>query len=444
MAVPIVMPRLGWTAEEGVLKEWLLPDGSPVQVGDALFSVEGDKAVEEIEALDAGILRIPAESPLPGQSVPVGTLLGYIAAAGEVLPTPARTPPPTGASDVSASQGEGPGAMRAPVREHRPRSEPAISPRARALATRLGVDWTALTGSGRTGRIIEKDVRAAADQRGAINITPVARRLAAERNVDLDALGQAFPGQRISVPMVQDFAERDAPADSRRSLAPFSPTRQAIARHLTQSLAQAAPVTLHTEMDATEMVRLRAQLQADGRTLIPSYNALFMKAAAHALGEHPYMNARVENDGIQIWNDIHIGLAVDTAQGLLVPVVRHANAKGLLQIQEEINALSQKAVDGQLAAQDMQGSAFTLTNLGAWAVDGFTPILPAAHAGILGIGRIQLKPAVVNADTREIAARRMAVLSLTFDHRAVDGAPAAQFLQRVKNLAEQPYLWLTG
>ena len=444
MAVPIVMPRLGWTAEEGVLKEWLLPDGSPVQVGDALFSVEGDKAVEEIEALDAGILRIPAESPPPGQSVPVGTLLGYIAAEGESLPVPATPHRPAGVTDVSASPRAEPDATRAPVRERRTRRAPAISPRARALATSLGVDWTALTGSGRTGRIIEKDVRAAADQRAAINITPVARRLAAERKVDLEALGQAFAGQRISVQMVQDFAERDAPADRRPPIAPFSPVRQAIARRLTQSLAQAAPVTLHTEMDATEMVRLRAQLKADGRTLIPGYNALFLKAAAHALGECPYMNARVENDGVQIWDDIHIGLAVDTEKGLLVPVVRHANAKGLLQIQEEIDALIRKAAAGQLATHDMQGSAFTLTNLGAWAVDGFTPILPVAHTGILGIGRIQLKPVVVNADTQEIAARHMAVLSLTFDHRAVDGAPAAQFLQRLKNLAEQPYLWLTG
>lgn len=437
MAIEIVMPRLGWTAEAGTLKAWMQPDGGRVEVGDVLFTVEGDKAVEEIEALDAGILHIPADSPPPGRSVPVGTLLAYILAEGERIPVATTTvPPAAGTAPVQADQGRVP----VPDAPDRPGKRVPISPRARALATRLGVDWNSLKGSGRTGRIIERDIRAAAQ--ATASISPVAQRLADSHNIDTATLQQAFPGQRISADMVRRLAsEADTVTGDR--IIPFSPVRQAIARHLADSVARAAAVTLNTEIDATELVRLRTQLKADQRKPVPAFNVLFIKILAHALQDHPYMNAHVAEDALHIRKQVHIGLAMDTERGLLVPVIRDVAARSLDQIQAEASLLQEKAAAGTLAPRDMQDGTFTLTNLGHWDVDAFTPILHAPQTGILGLGRIRSRPMAIDDARQEIAVRQALVLSLTFDHRAVDGAPAARFLQRIRKLAEQPYLWLT-
>ncbi len=442
MAIPIVMPRLGWTAEEAVLKEWLVQAGDAVAVGDALFSVEGDKAVEEIEALDAGILHIPPESPSPGQSAPVGTLLAFILAPGETPPTPDtpavaftadRVPIPAPSLTPSGSAASPRG------------SRIAISPRARKLAQSLNLDWTQLEGSGRSGRIVEKDVRAAHAARHRVSISPVAQRLARERGIDDATLAQAFPGQRISVNMVRrlETMPKAPSAVPGSRILPFSPTRQTIADRLTANRMQSVPVTLTTEMDASELMNLRQQLQADSREQVPSYNDLFMKILAHALAEHPVMNAHVMANGIRQFDEINIALAVHTEHGLVTPVVRAVDTKRLEDIRGESQALVEQARAHALSATDLQDGTFTLTNLGAWHVDAFTPVLNPPQIGILGLGRIQAKPMVVDETRQEIAIRQALMLSLTFDHRAVDGAPAADFLQRIRQFAECPYLWLT-
>ena len=442
MAVAVVMPRLGWTATEGVLKEWLVASGASVQPGDVLFAVEGDKAVEEIESLDKGVLHIPPDAPQPGDSVPVGQLLAYILEDGEEPPAPAAA----GASPGSAAtEADRPSARSVPTVNGRgsiDRTRPAISPRARKVASELGVDWTVLQGSGRTGRIVERDVRAAADARpsGALSISPVARRLAGELGVGLDELARAFPNVRITVDMVRQVG---AAAEPRGDTIPYTPTRRTIAANLAQSLARAAPVTLTTELDATELVRLRDQLQADDRADVPTYNDLFLKILGHALLEHPVMNATVLEGGVRMNEQVDIGLAVHTERGLLVPVVRQVHKKNLGQIHADATDLIDRARTGNLKARDMQGSTFTLTNLGAMEVDHFTPILPVGHTAILGLGRIAVKPMVVDAARQHIGVGHAMALSLVFDHKAVDGAPAAQFLQRTKQFAERPYLWLT-
>ena len=442
MAVEVVMPRLGWTATEGVLKEWLVASGASVQPGDVLFAVEGDKAVEEIESLDKGILHIPPGAPQPGDTVPVGQLLAYILEAGEEPPAPAAD----GASSGSvAAEVDLPDARPVPTAAERrsvDQSRPAISPRARKAASELGVDWTVLQGSGRTGRIVERDVRAAADARpsGILSISPVARRLAGELGVGLDELARAFPNVRITVDMVRQVGAAAAP---RGDTIPYTPTRQTIAANLAQSLARAAPVTLTTELDATELVRLRNQLQADERADVPTYNDLFLKILGHALLEHPVMNATVLEGGVRMNEQVDIGLAVHTEQGLLVPVVRQVHKRNLGQIHVDTADLIDRARTGNLKAREMQGSTFTLTNLGAMEVDHFTPILPVGHTAILGLGRIAVKPMVVDEARQNIGVGHAMALSLVFDHKAVDGAPAAQFLQRIKQFAERPYLWLT-
>ena len=425
MAIEVVMPRLGWTATEGVLKEWLMPSGASVKPGDVLFAVEGDKAVEEIESLDGGILHVPPDAPQPGDTVPVGQLLAYILEDGEE--------PPTGPSDRASTVAD---------RSSTDHARPAISPRARKTALELGVDWTGLRGSGRTGRIVERDVRAAAAAltSGILSISPVARRLARELGVGMDELAKAFPNARITVDMVQQLGVAAKP---QKDTIPFAPIRRTIAANLTQSLARSAPVTLTTELNATELVRLRGHLRADDRSDVPTYNDLFLKISAHALLDHPVMNATVLEDGVRMNEQVDIGLAVHTDRGLLVPVVRHVHQKNLGQIHADTTDLIDRARTGNLKGPDMQGSTFTLTNLGAMDVDHFTPILPVGHTAILGLGRIVVKPMVMDEVRQDIGVGHAMALSLVFDHKAVDGAPAAEFLQRIKQFAERPYLWLT-
>jgi pyruvate dehydrogenase E2 component (dihydrolipoamide acetyltransferase) len=443
MAVEVVMPRLGWTATEGVLTAWLMPSGASVKPGDVLFAVEGDKAVEEIESLDGGILHIPQDAPQPGDTVPVGQLLAYILEDGE-------DPPAVPEGRASLRQGAAapdlsvPGAV-ATVADHgsTDQARPAIGPRARKAALELGVDWTVLQGSGRTGRIVERDVRAAAESPPSdiLSMSPVARRLARELGVGMDVLSQAFPNVRITADMVRQIGV--AAAEAQADTIPYTPTRQAIAANLTESLARAAPVTLTTELNATELVRLRDHLKADARADVPTYNDLFLKILAHALQDHPVMNATVLEGGVRMNEQVDIGLAVHTDRGLLVPVVRHVHQKNLGQLHADTTDLIDRARTGNLKAQDMQGSTFTLTNLGAMDVDHFTPILPAGHTAILGLGRITVKPMVMDEARQDIGVGHAMALSLVFDHKAVDGAPAAGFLQRIKQFAERPYLWLT-
>ena len=487
MAIEILLPRLGWTMEEGTFVEWLKNDGDLIVPGDVLYTVESDKSLNEVEAFDAGILRIPANSPAPGSKIPVGTVLAYIVQAGESVEGKAwsvergatiddrsfdspnsigslRTSSPTtddGASLTPDTSHPTPNTPLTPNTSHStphaPRSTPhAISPRARRIATELQVDWASLSGSGRTGRIVERDIRAAATsvrptESVKINASPLAQRLAADLNVDLQQLAQSLPGKRIEREDVeraaQAVAQKPAPATSGQPQ-PMSPTRRVIAERMAISAHTTAPVTLHTEVDATELVRIREQLKGDvakqnrDKSNIPSYNDLLAKITAHALREHPALNVRLDGAAIVSESSAHIGMAVDTERGLLVVVVRDVQDKPLRQIAAESQALVQRARDGKAMPDDLRGSTFTITNLGVYEIDGFTPIINLPECAILGVGRIAPKQVVVDVALEKVAIRQMLTLSLTFDHRLVDGGPAARFLQRIKQLIEQPYLWL--
>jgi pyruvate dehydrogenase E2 component (dihydrolipoamide acetyltransferase) len=218
--------------------------------------------------------------------------------------------------------------------------------------------------------------------------------------------------------------------------------RRVIAQRMSQSAQATAAVTLTTEVDATELVHLREQLKAHveqqtGQSL--SYNVLLAKLAAIALREFPYMLSRLVGDGIQIPDAINIGVAMDTERGLLVPVLRSVDSKGLIVLSQEAAALTEKARTGAVGSDDMAGGVFTITNLGVFGIDAFTPIINLPECAILGVGRIAQKPAVWQG---QVAIRSMVVLSLTFDHRLVDGAPAARFLQRLSQLVQNPYVVL--
>ncbi len=461
MAVEIVMPKFGWTMEEGVLAEWTKHDGDTVKAGEVLFTVESDKALNEVESFETGILRIPPDSPPIGATVRVGARLAYIVQPGEQAPfenQPASAAPAVLAAAGPEKAAQGAGAFDTSSPQSRS-ARHAVSPRARRLATQLNIDLAQLSGSGRTGRVVERDVRAASASRPAPNevrASPVARRAAAELGINLEQLAAARPGQRLERADVEAAARRTAaaeappaavPSDASEQSAPMSTVRRLTSERMLAGAHQTAPVTLTTEADATELVRLRTQLKNDSQAAlqpVPSYTDLMAKLVAHALQEHPALNARLAGETIIQSSAAHIGLAVDTERGLLVPVVRDVQSKGLRQIARETSALMERARAGRLGADDLRGSTFTVTNLGMFEIDAFTPIINLPECAILGMGRITPKQVVVDAAAERVAIRHMMFLSLTFDHRLVDGAPAARCLQRIKQLIEQPYLWLVG
>lgn len=455
MAIEIVMPRLGWTMEEGTLVEWIKKDGDSVQPGEIMFVIESDKALNEVESFESGIFRIPPNSDVLGKTLPVGTVLAYVAQQGEVLPfeqaqQPVATPSSPPAASIAVVT-----PSAAPVVSHSSNGNtlPNISPRARRVARELGIEWTALTGSGRNGRIVERDVRAASvstPQPAAAQISPVAKRAAEELGVDVNQLAAQMPGQRITREHVERAAQPAVAVpqpQASETRTPMPRVRQVIAERMSASAHTTAPVTLTTEVDATELVKVRQGLKAASKAdtrPVPSYNDLLAKLVAEVLRDHPQLNARIDGDEIVTSSTVNMGFAVDVERGLLVPVVRDVRSKSIRQIATEGAALVERARNNALRSDDLSGGTFTITNLGMYDIDAFTPIINLPQCAILGVGRIVPKQVVVDVEAERVAIRHMMFLSLTFDHRLVDGAPAARFLKQIKQFIEQPYLWLVN
>ena len=429
MATEVVLPRLGLTQDEGTIVRWLKAEGSRVTKGEPLFEVMTDKATLEVEAPATGVLLtiLVAE----GGTVPVATPIAVIGEPGEALPAaaPAQGAPAAGSRDgaavgsvwtAPAGQAAGVGAGgAAPAGD--PSGRVKISPRARALAEMHGLDVRALPGTGPGGRIVERDVQTAVLARAA-----------------------ASPAAPAAAPPLPSAPGSAAPPPS--AAAPSSPAaarmRAIIAARMLQSLHTTAQLTLTTEVDMEATARLREEVgpELERREGVRvTYTDLIVRAAAVALKEHPRINARWEGESVRRLSEIHIGVAVALDEGLVVPVVRQAERANLGQISAAIRDLSERARTNRLRPEEMQGSTFTVTNLGMYDVDAFTPVLNPPDAAILGVGRLHRRPVAVG-DRVEI--RSTMVLSLTFDHRVVDGAPAAQFLQRVKYILEHPYLLL--
>lgn len=448
MAIEIVMPKLGWTMEEGILDEWIKQDGEEVQPGDIIFVVESDKALQEIESFDGGILRIPPDAPAVGATVKIGEILAFLVQPGEVPPFERAVDgdgdeaPLSSADDIPAV------APPAKLVRGARAGGPAISPRAKRVALELGVDWTILTGSGSSGRIVERDARAAADLAPSltepdINISPVARRVAEAAGLALTELAARFPGARITRADVETAAAQRA-ASSSAERQPLSRIRQLTRDRMIESMQTTAPVTLTTEADATELHQMRRKLKADVSDIVPTYTDLLAKIAAAALREHPALNVTLDGDELLLHSAVHIGIAVDSERGLLVPVIRDVERLSLLELASVSADLIKRTREGTIAAEALQGGTFTITNLGMYEIDAFTPIINLPQCAILGVGRIVPRQVVVDVEAERLAIRHMMTLSLTFDHRVVDGAPAARFLQRVKQYVETPYLWLVN
>ena len=317
---------------------------------------------------------------------------------------------------------------------------------------------TQVTASGPGGRILEADVQRYIDLRAPVpteaettrlKASPLARRLAKEHGVDLSLIAGSGPDGRIvrddvlhAVSTAPEIPAVEAPAlQQAGEVIAMDGIRGIIAERMTLSLQTNASVTLHTEVDATAFVALREMLndKLQAKEVKLTYTDLLVKVVASALLEHPRLNATLTDEGIRLLSDINIGVAVALADGLVVPVVRNADKERLSEISEQVKNFAERARSNQLAPGELQGGTFTITNLGNFGIDAFTPIINPPESAILGVGRILKKP-VVHED--EIVVRSMLTLSLTFDHRVVDGAPAAQFLQTVSDCIQDPYLLL--
>ncbi|MDI6829229.1 MAG: dihydrolipoamide acetyltransferase family protein, partial [Armatimonadota bacterium] len=322
----------------------------------------------------------------------------------------------------------------------------AISPRARRIAEEQGIPIEALAGrgTGPNGRIVEKDVMAYIAEKGEpvkVKVTPLAAKIAAERGISLKEVVGTGPQGKITREDVIRTTDQLRPsyASSPAKVVPFAGIRKTVAENVAKSAQTVPHVTLTTEVDMTEAVRVREQILEEferkyGTRL--TFTDLIVKAAARAIIDHPMVNTTLQGNEILVHADVNVGVAVAIEGGLVVPVVRNADKKSLAEISTEIKRLAERARNGNLASEDITGGTFTITNLGSYGVDVFNPIITPGQSAILGVCRIAKKPVVVNDN---VVVRSMMNLCLSFDHRILDGAPAAQYLQRVKELLESPY-----
>lgn len=440
MAFEITIPRLGWSMEEGTFAGWQKKDGDVIRLNDILFELEGEKALQEIEAVDEGILRIPPNGPQPGVVLKVGAVVGYLLADGEQLPW--------NTADASlGSPAETPTMATAERRDF----ESAASPSIRRLARQLSVDLAGITGSGPGGRLTEDDVRSRATieqqapgiqttQRethhastssvGAPTATPRARRTAKKLGIDWTCIsGSGRQGRIRERDVLRAVSDTAACSHSGETRISVTGRRRVIADRLSESARQTVSVTITTRADATNLVSLREQFKAAGQSPVPAVHDIIAKLVADALGQFSLLAGRWDGDAIVLPdpNEIHLGLAVDTPEGLIVPVLRNVATRSLLSLAAESARIIQKARNGRLAGSEMQGAVFTISNLGGYGIDTFTPVINLPETAILGLGTIRKKPVVT--DDGQIVVRQMMSLSLTFDHRAIDGVPAAKFLQ---------------
>ena len=407
MATEITMPKLGLTMTTGKVGRWLVPEGSPVKQGEALLEIMTDKITNVIESPHDGVLlKIIARE---GAELPVGAVLGAMGGVGEEYQ--ASSPIATGETKTEPATTEIPSQAASGGTPKSGEEKIRISPLARKLAEERGLDWSGITGTGPSGRIVKEDVEAA---------------LAAAATKETTSPRPAP-------------AERESSASPEFSVTPYAGMRRVIGEHMAQSWAVSPKVDYHVSVDATAMLKLRqAGNQKENEKI--TITDIVMKIVARALKLRPNMNVALIGEQIRQYPEPCIGVAVALENGLVVPVVRNADSKPLTTISREIRQLAQKARAGQLSLEEMRGGTFTVTNVGAFhSVDWFTPLLNQPETGILGIGRIVDTPV---ARDGQIVIRPMLGVSLSFDHRIIDGMPAAEFLKVVLDLMEDPCLAL--
>lgn len=442
MATKVVLPLLGQTMEEGTITKWLKNESDAVQKGEPLLEVMTDKANMEVESPAAGVLRkiITPE----GSIVPVQDMIAIIGTKDEpiddLLKPSEAVKKPTQEESASPVIKEASGIEGKATVEKEGRI--FASPRAKKTAAEQGIDIGLLAGKGTgpAGRIVEKDVIAFASEFHApAKITSLAGKVAKDVGVDIASIVGTGAGGKVTR---DDVMHAAAPKPTGGRVIPFSGIRKIVAENVAKSVRTAPHVTLVSAVDMTSCSKMREQLLPEfekryGVRL--TYTGIIVKAAALAILDHRIVNSSLVQDSIVVHDQVNIGVAAAVENGLVVPVIRDADRKPLYQISEELQTLSEKARSGSLAIAEMQGGTFTITNLGSYGVDTFNPIINPPESAILGVCRTVERPVVENG---QIQVRSMMNLCLSFDHRVMDGAPAAAYLARVKEILEAPYLLL--
>jgi pyruvate dehydrogenase E2 component (dihydrolipoamide acetyltransferase) len=448
----IYLVKVGMTMTEGMVSEWFIADGAEVKKGEMLYALETEKVNLDVDAEADGTVKHLVEA---GVTLEPGDVVGYIFAQGEsipdVLPGATSQPEVVVSAEPVAVESAAPMAVEAVVSEGFVKASPA----AKRLAKELDVNYLALQGTGPGGRIVEADVQSAASGQTAsqqpavaaiqsqssanIKASPLAKRIAEQRAIDLSQVRGTGPGGRIVQSDVENLGASIAQASGpvAGDIVPVKGMRKTIAQRMHQSLQDSAQLTMDMAAVMDDAVKLREQLirEWDGAAR-PTFTDLVIKAAAKALQKHPLMNSQFGGTGIQLLNEIHVGIAVALPEGLVVPVVRHADQLSLKEIAIESARLATSARNGTLGLDDYAGGTFTISALGMFGVDSFTPIINPPQSGILGVNRI-LDGVAWEGET-PIRQKQMN-LSLTWDHRVLDGAPAAEFLQTVVEYLSEPY-----
>ena len=456
MAIEITMPKLGLTMETGKITEWKKKEGDQVKKGEILLVVETEKITYEVEAPGDGILHIVV--PVEGE-VPVAELIGYLAADKAEYDkvaagggAPAAAPAPAAAAPAAAAPV--PAAAAAPART--PGERVKSSPYARKLADEAGIDIALVAGTGPEGRVVAKDVEAFKESGPRIKMTPVAAKMAADLKLDASQITGTGPGGKITREDIEQFTARQkapaaAPAEKKTGeekmgegdkLVKLTSMRKVISRKMLESTNQAAQAYMTNSIDATliqefrEKILKNAEKKHGVRVTITDF---VMKITAMAIERHAVINTRWTADGILFLKNINIGMAMAIKDGLVVPVIHNANKKSIIQIAKDRTALIDKGRNGKLGPAEMTGGTFTVSAMGMFGTELFTAIINQPENAILGVGAIIDKPVVVN---KQIVIKPMMNLSLTYDHRTIDGADAGRFLQTLKELHDDPMLIL--
>ncbi len=446
----VTLPKLGQTVEAGSVERWLKDVGDPVAKGDVLCEITTDKATLEVESFHKGtLLKILAE---PGTELPVGAPIAVIGEAGSEIPDDLLAIGPAPAAPAARAEAATTPAMptaeapTAPPAEKAARHEGGrifASPRARMRAREKGVDLATVAGRGPNGRIIEADVLAA-EAAPAVRATPVARRAAEVHGADLAAVRGTGPGGKVTKADVLRHAVPPAPAalGAPGEIVPLTPMRRIVAERMLHSKQTIPCYYLEMDVDCTELVEVRARLneRAKKQDIKFSFNDFFIKACGGALAAYPQVNSRWADGGLERRTEANVGFAVAIEEGLMVPVVRKADAKSLNQINAEAADLAARARSKRLLPEEYQGGCMTITNLGMFGVKSFIPVVNPGESTIMGQGMIEDR---VVCRQGGIQVRKMMTLTLACDHRIIDGAVGAQFLEAIRDMIEAPKQLIT-
>ncbi|KYG33657.1 dihydrolipoamide acetyltransferase family protein [Priestia endophytica] len=447
MAKEIFMPKLSSTMETGTLLEWFKEEGDRVEIGEPLFEILTDKINIEVEAYDDGVLLKKYFDT--DDQIPVNHVIGYIGQADEQVPE--ESPGESGESNESNESSEQSVQEETETEKDEKRlvatsvissTKPRATPAAKRIAKTKQVDLTNVAGSGPNGRVHVKDVNQYVEE-GQVHskITPLANKIAQQENIDVTTIsGSGLNGKIVKQDISTAIQEKGIKeSDSSKKRRKIGGMRKIISDRMSQSAFTAPHVTLTSEVDMTKVKELRTQLLPiieKQTSLRLSYTEVIIKAVGLVLSRFPAVNASFIDDEI-IYNDtVHIGLAVAVPDGLMVPVLKDVNQKGLADLTMEAKDIGKRAREQKLLPDQLKGSTFTISNLGMYAIDVFTPIINQPETAILGVGRMLEKPVVVNDN---IKIRPMMTLSMSFDHRVIDGAPAAEFLTELKRVLENPF-----